>query len=239
MSVATSASKPRPSPWLEIGLTILLPALILMKGTAYLGPLGALGLALAFPLGWGLRSLARREGFGLLPAIGVVSTLATGSIGVLQLDARWLAVKEAAVPALLGLAVALSAFTKKPLIHALMLHPGFIEVERVQQALKARQNTAAFDHKLRQATFWLAGTFAFSSVMNYVLARWIVTAPAGTEAFNEELGRLTLVSYPMIALPSMLMMMVLLAWLARVVRGLTGLEWEDLLVGARPAEPKA
>lgn len=234
-----TAPAPRPSPWLEIGVTILVPALILMKGTAYLGPLGALALALAFPLGWGLHGAWQRKGFGLLPAIGVVSTLATGGIGVLQLDAQWLAIKEAAVPAVLGLAVAGSAFTSKPLIHALVLHPGFFEVQRVRAALAARRTTDEFERRLRQATFWLAGTFAFSSAMNYMLARWIVHSPAGSEAFNEELGRLTLLSYPMIALPSMVMMMVLLAWLARVVRGLTGLAMEDMLVGARPVEPPA
>jgi hypothetical protein len=65
--------------------------------------------------------------------------------------------------------------------------------------------------------------------MNYVLARWVVTSPAGTEAFNEELGRLTLLSYPVIALPSMLMMMVLMWWLARGARELTGMPLTDML----------
>jgi hypothetical protein len=65
--------------------------------------------------------------------------------------------------------------------------------------------------------------------MNYVLARWIVTSPAGTEAFNNELGRLTLMSYPAIALPSMVMMMGLMFWLARGAKQLTGLDLGDML----------
>lgn len=65
--------------------------------------------------------------------------------------------------------------------------------------------------------------------MNYLLARWVVTSPAGTEAFNEELGRLTLLSYPIIAIPSMLMMMGLLFWLARGAKALTGLDLHDML----------
>jgi len=64
----------------------------------------------------------------------------------------------------------------------------------------------------------LAGTFLFSSVMNYLLARWVVTSPAGTEAFNAELGRMTLLSYPVIAIPSMLMMMGVMFYLARGAR---------------------
>jgi hypothetical protein len=72
-------------------------------------------------------------------------------------------------------------------------------------------------------------------VMNYWLAGWIVTSAPGSEAFNEELGRLTLVSYPVIALPSLAMMMVLLWWIARGVRELAGLGFDDILLSARPA----
>ena len=56
-------------------------------------------------------------------------------------------------------------------------------------------------------------------------------SPAGTEAFNQELGRLTLLSYPIIAIPSMLMMMALLFWLARQAKTLTGLDLGDMLHG--------
>ncbi len=222
--------------WLELGITIIAPALVLMKGTALLGgPLPVLAVALAFPLGWGLWQLLHKRSFGLMAWIGIVSTLLTGGIGVLALDAQWLAVKEAAVPGALGLAVAASALTRRPLIHALMLQPAIVEVEKVQKALADRNATAQFEAKLRQGTLLLAGTFFFSSLMNYILARWIVTSPAGSEAFNQELGRLTLLSYPMIALPSLVMMMLLLAWLARQAKVLTGLDAGEMLVGAEPA----
>jgi hypothetical protein len=69
----------------------------------------------------------------------------------------------------------------------------------------------------------------FTAAMNYVLATWIVVSPAGTPAFNEELGRLTLLSYPMIALPSMLIMMMALYYLARSIRELAGLKLADAL----------
>jgi hypothetical protein len=65
--------------------------------------------------------------------------------------------------------------------------------------------------------------------MNYLLATWIVVSPAGTAEFNEELGRLTLLSYPMIALPSMLFMMLALYYLVRAVRDLAGLSLSEAL----------
>lgn len=228
----------RPNPFLEIIVTIVAPAVVLMQLSSdkRLGAMAALLLALAFPLVWGLVAWRRAQGFGIMAAIGVVSTLLTGGIGLLKLDANWLAVKEAAVPAAFGIAVLISAFTPKPLIHLLVFNPTVFDVPKIEAALAARGTEPAFEQRLRQATYGLAGTFVFSSVMNYLLARWLVTSPAGSEAFNEELGRMTLVSYPVIALPSMVMTMALLWWIARGVRELAGLGFDDILVGAEPAE---
>ena len=224
----------KPNPLIEIAVTIIVPAVVLMKlsGADSLGPLRALALGLAFPLGWGLWDGWRRHKLNWLAVLGVVSTLLTGGIGLLALDAQWLAVKEATVPSLIGLVVLGSVWAQRPLIHLLVFNANLIDVDRVNQALTARGNVAAFEKALRQGTVMLAGTFFFSAVANYVLARWVVHSPAGTEAFNQELGRLTLLSYPIIAIPSMVMMMGLFYWLARQARALTGLDMGDMLKGA-------
>lgn len=228
---ASPNRRKKPNPLLEIAITIAIPALVLMKLSSdqQLGPLRALLLALAFPLAWGLWDGWKRRRLNWLSVLGVVSTVLTGGIGLLRLDAQWLAVKEAAVPALIGLAVLGSSWTRQPLIRILVFNADLFNVERVHQALAERGNEQAFEQRLRQGTQLLAGTFAFSAVANYVLARWIVNSPAGTEAFNHELGRLTLLSYPVIALPSMAMMMALMFWLARCARQLTGMTLEDML----------
>ena len=224
-------SAAKPSPWLELLITIVVPALVLMQlsSASRLGPAGALLLALAFPLGWGARELIRQRKLNLMAAIGVVSTLLTGGIGLLALDPQWLAVKEAAVPGAIGLAVLISARTRWPLVRVLVFNRVIFDVDRVQQALRARGTEAAFERRLLNGTLMLAGTFLFSSVMNYLLARWVVTSPAGTEAFNAELGRMTLLSYPVIAIPSMLMMGAVMFYLARGARRLTGLGLEQML----------
>lgn len=226
----------RPSPWLELIVTIAIPALVLMQlsSASRLGPLRALLLALAFPLAYGGWELARQRKLNLMATIGVVSTLLTGGIGLLALDAQWLAVKEAAVPGAIGLAVLISARTRYPLVRVLVFNRTLFDVDRVQQALRARGTEAAFEVRLLNATLMLAGAFLFSSVMNYLLARWMVTSPAGSEAFNAELGRMTLLSYPVIAIPSMLMMGGVMFYLARGARRLTGLELEQMLQHAAP-----
>lgn len=221
----------KPNPLLEIAITIIVPALILMKWSdaEHLGALRGLGLALAFPVAWGVWDGLRRRRLNWLSVLGVVSTLLTGGIGLLALDAKWLAVKEAAVPGLIGLAVLGSNWTRQPLIRILVFNADLFDVDRVHAALDARRTTVQFERRLRTGTLLLAGTFFFSALANYLLARHVVTSPAGSEAFNAELGRLTLLSYPIIALPSMVMMMALLFWLARGARALTGLELGDML----------
>jgi intracellular septation protein A len=217
------------NPWLELIVTIVAPSLVLMQGNAIIGAMPTLLVALALPLGWGLWQLQHKRSFGLMASIGLVSTLLTGGLGLLELDVKWLAIKEASVSAALGLVVAASAWTKRPLIKALVFNPGLFDVERVNQALAERQTATQFDQKLRTATLLLSLTFFFSALMNYILARWLVHSPTGSDAFNEELGRLTLLSYPMIALPSLAMMVALLLWLGRCSKELAGLDLLDML----------
>ena len=221
----------RPRPFVDLLVSIVIPSVILMKfsGDEHLGALNGLLLALAFPLGWGLIELARYRKFNFIAALGLVSVLLTGGIGLLQLDVQWLAIKEAAIPGLIGIAVIVSTRTRFPLIRTLIYNPSVFDVEKIQQKLDAAGARDEFENRLLKATYWLGGTFFFSAFMNYVLAKWIVTSPAGTPAFNEELGRLTLVSYPLIAIPSMLMMMVILYYLWRLIRELTGLTLEQAL----------
>jgi intracellular septation protein A len=222
---------PKPSPWIELLITLVIPSLILMKlsGPDDLGAVNALVLALAFPLGWGVRDFLLHRKFNLLAILGLVSILLTGGIGLLQLDTRWLAIKEAAIPGLIGLAVIISAFTRYPLVRVLLFSPALMQVERIQSSLDQRGNRSLFEARLKAATWMLGGSFFFSSAMNYLLATWIVTSPSGTAAFNEELGRLTLLSYPMIALPSMLIMLGVLYYLARSIRELAGLQLSEAL----------
>ncbi len=221
----------KPNALVELLITLIIPSLILMKlsDPEDLGAVNALLLALVFPLFWGARDLFTRRKLNLFAALGLVSILLTGGIGLLQLDTQWLAIKEAAIPGLIGLVVAGSAHTHYPLVRVLLFSPALMNVERIQQSLNQRGNLAAFEVRLRAATWMLGGSFFFSSTMNYFLATWIVTSPAGTAAFNEELGRLTLLSYPMIALPSMLIMMVVLYYLTRTIRELAGLKLAEAL----------
>ncbi|MEW6025567.1 MAG: VC0807 family protein, partial [Pseudomonadota bacterium] len=170
------------NPLIELAVTIVIPAVILMKasGADSLGPVNALLVALAFPLGWGALEFKRRGKPGWMAALGLVSVLLTGGIGLLALDPQWLAIKEAAVPGVIGLAVLGSAYTRYPLVKTLLYNPAVVDVARVHAHLEERGNVETFERRLLLANTLLAGTFFFSSAMNYALATWIVTSPAGS-----------------------------------------------------------
>jgi intracellular septation protein A len=216
----------------DLLVSIVIPSVILMKlsGADDLGASGALIAALAFPISWGLFELFKYRKFNFIALLGLISVLLTGGIGLLELDPQWLAIKEAAIPGVIGIAVLISTYTPYPLIRTLLYNPSIIDTEKVQAKLDEFGSTEIFERRLKNATYWLSATFLFSSVMNYVLAKWIVTSPAGSAAFNEELGQMTLLSYPVIALPSTVMMMVIFYFLWRTIQGATGLSLEELLV---------
>ncbi|HDU8598692.1 TPA: MFS transporter [Vibrio alginolyticus] len=224
----TTAKKP--NPLFEILFNVFIPSFILMKfsGDEHLGTAMALVVALLFPIIYGGMDLVRNKKFNFISALGFISVLLTGGIGLLELDTRWLALKEALIPGLIGLAVLGSTFTRYPLMQKLILNDTVLNLALINQRLKENDKTDAFERCLMSSNYLFASTFAFSSAMNYFLATWIVTSPSGTAAFNEELGKMTLYSYPMIAIPSMLMMFGIFYYIWRQVRAMTSLETEQI-----------
>jgi intracellular septation protein A len=178
------------SPLTDLLVSIVIPSIILMKfsGADDLGARGALIVALAFPVALGLYELIRFRITNYIALLGLISVLLTGGIGLLELDAQWLAVKEAAIPALLGIAVLVSIQLRRPLIRVLMYNPKIFDTEKITDILSERGHLETFENRLLNATYFLSATFFFSALMNYLLATWIVTSPSGTAAFNEELG---------------------------------------------------
>jgi hypothetical protein len=172
--------------------------------------------------------LIRNKKFNFIAALGFVSVLLTGGIGLLELDTRWLALKEALIPGLIGLAVLGSTFTRYPFMQKMILNDTLFNLTLINERLKENGRTKDFERCVMSSNYLFASTFAFSSAMNYFLATWIVTSPAGTAAFNEELGKLTLYSYPAIAIPSMLMMFGIFYYLWRQIRSMTSLETEQI-----------
>jgi len=229
----TSDSTPeyKSRPVIDLLFSVVIPSVILMKfsGENDLGATQALLMTLYFPLSLGLHGLIKYRKFNYIALLGLISVLLTGGIGLLQLDTQWLAIKEATIPALIGIAVLVSTKTPYPLIKTLIYNPKLLHIDDISKRLEKMGNTAIFETRLLNATYLLSCTFFFSAVMNYILAKWIVTSPTGSTEFNQQLGQMTLLSYPMIAIPSMLMMMAIFYYLWRTIHGLTGFRLEEII----------
>ena len=231
---ATASEKPAPqkeSLLANLLLNIVIPTVILtrLSGDDWLGTKLAIVVALSFPLGYGLRDLLRSGKVNFFSALGIISILLTGGMSLLELEAKYIAIKEAAIPGLLGIATVASLYTRWPLVKTLIYNDRILDTAQIARALRAKGNTSAFDRTLLHASWMIAGSFFLSSALNYLLAELILKSPPGTEAFNEELGKMTALSFPVIALPATIILMLVLVFLFRQIGKLTGLKLEEIV----------
>ena len=218
--------------FLNLALNIIIPTIILSKfsGEAHLGVKGGLIVALAFPIIYGIMDFFRARKINVFSALGVVSILLTGGISLLELDPKYIAIKEATIPAILGLATLISLKTRYPLVKTLLFNEKIMRIETIHQALEQAGNKLKFDRVLINASYMIAASFVLSSILNYALAKILLVSAPGTEAFNAELGKMTAYSYVVIAIPSMSVLAAALFYLFRSVTKLTGLPLEEVFV---------
>lgn len=231
-SAPTPKAKPKKENMLiNILMNIVIPSLILTKlsGPTHLGPVWGLVAALAFPICYGLKDFLINRKINFFSGLGIVSVLLTGGIGILKLPTEYYAIKEAAIPGLIGLMVLLSTKTRFPLVKTFIYNDTILNVEKIAAALHEKDKTAMFEKTLQLGSYIIAGSFFLSATLNYILAKIIVHSPTGTEAFNIEVGEMNFYSFPVIAVPSMIIMVGTLMYIFRSIRILTGLTFEEVM----------
>jgi hypothetical protein len=214
----------------EIIFNVVLPSLILTKLSSpeRLGQMNAFLLAMTFPIIYGIIDFAKKKNLNWVSGLGFVSVLLTGGLGLLKLDGIWFAVKEATIPGLIGLAVLIS-IKFKPLVKVLVYNEKVIDIDKVNSALDSKNGHNDFNKLLLNTNYLLASSFFLSAVLNFFLAIYILKSPTGTVEFNQELGKMNALSFPVIMLPSMLFMMFIIWKLVNGIKKITGLEIEDVL----------
>lgn len=227
---------------LNLLCNIAVPTIVLMKFSSekWLGPQWGMLVALSFPLGYLLYDLIKRKKTNVFSVVGIASVLLTGTLNQFKVDGFWFAVKEGAIPLCFGAAVLISMRTKQPLVHELLWNDQVIDTAKVDAALAERGQRPAFDRLLTHASYGLALSFLLSAVLNFGLARYLLRSPAGTEEFNAELGKMHMLSWPVIVLPTMVVTIVVFYRLMTGMTRLTGLEFDAILHGGKPKpEPAA
>ena len=212
--------------------TLALPSAILMKtsGEDMLGPAYALCLALSFPIVYTLWDFLRRREVSWISCLGFVNVILTGGLGLMEVEGIWFAFKEASIPLVIATMTLLSLLWKEPLICKFFFHDALMNVNKVRDALQAHNQEKAFHRLIQKTTIFIAMSFLLSSVLNFMLAMYLLKSEAGTPAFNEELAHMQLLSYPVIVLPSMLITGLSLYFFFQTILKLTGLKLEDMVV---------
>ena len=217
--------------WVNLIFNIFAPALILSKlsSDAYLGTTWALIVALAFPFSYGLMDFVKRKSINIFSVLGLISTLLTGTISLLKLPPEYIAIKEAAIPGMICMIVLISTWTPYPLVEKLIFNEAIFKLDYLKSIIAQQQLQDQLDKVMKNCSLLVAASFALSSLLNYILAIMVVVSDPGTVAYNEELGKMTALSYPVIALPSMIVMGSALFYFMRKIQALTGHQLEDFL----------
>lgn len=214
---------------LSLILTIVIPSILLIKGNdiASFTPMQLLLLALLFPAAYAVYEKITAKQISFMPVLGFVSVLLTGGIATLQLPPKWIAIKESAIPLCIGLITFGSCFFKKPGITFIL--NSFLDLQTIARHLNTPKKKDQCHTIYIRATFFLSCSFFLSAFLNFVLATLIVKSTPGSAAFNEELGVLTALSYPVIAIPSMIVLAAALYYVVHKLKHVTTLSFTELL----------
>lgn len=232
MSYSSDPIKPKQDNMLaNLAFNIIIPVVIMSYASKpeYFGPLWSIAIALAFPLGYGLYELYQTRKVNFFSVLGIVSVLLTGGISLLKLPAEYIAIKEAAIPGLIGVAVLVTRYMKKPLIKVLVLNETMINWAKLNESLTRVNKMTEFEKKIDISNYIVAASFFLSSALNYLLAKWILVSEPGTTAYTEELGRMTALSYPVIVIPSMIMLITAIMYIFMHMKKLTGEDIDTFL----------
>ncbi|MEM9159994.1 MAG: VC0807 family protein [Verrucomicrobiota bacterium] len=218
---------------------IILPSLVFSKTDDLLlrmgqenllQPTAILLIAVSIPLGYGIYDYITRRAINLFSILGFANVGLTGVIGILELDGLWVAVKEASLPAIFGILVVASSRSRNPLIKTIFYNPSVIDVDKVNAIIEERNARDAFEKLFKTATKYFLFSSAIGVILNFVLARIIVTSSGGSPEFNEQMGKMTFISYFVIAAPTLIISMFAMWKLFTGITKITDLKLEEMML---------
>tara|TARA_Y100001970_G_scaffold244909_1_gene311510 strand:+ start:265 stop:924 length:660 start_codon:yes stop_codon:yes gene_type:complete len=208
---------------------VFLPAFILIKCSpdAILGPIWALIIAISLPITWGGIEYIIKKKIDPISVIGILSTLLTGVIGLLKLHSDLIAIKEAMIPLCIGIAILIS--TKRPFSVIRFIFNQTCQSFKIYRQLIKSQKLTQFKDKISKTSYIFASSFFLSAILNYILAKKILHSATGSVAFNQELGKLTALSYPVIVVPSLIITCLAFWFLIHHIKKLTQLSLDQII----------
>lgn len=246
MNITNKPTPPKPdNPLFDIIFSVVLPVIVLKKLSPLLGengPVLALLIGLAIPILYGAWDYYSKKKHNYLSIFGFANVLMTGGFALMKLEGFWFAVKEAAFPGLIGIAVLISAFSSKPFMRTMACNPAVIDMDLIDEILDQKGRRDKFNRLMRLSTMLLASSFFMSALLNFILAESIfveipktLSEAEQTTMLNEQIAEMTWKGYVVIALPLMVFMIGILTHLFRGITNLTGLSFAQLFPSTAPS----
>lgn len=242
-------------PLANILVNVLIPVLVLSflsKDPAlqdnpklwHIGPLWAMLVALALPVGYGVWYFVKRRKANFFSALGLVSVLLTGGLtlhlwnadGSVKPNAGLLfGIKEALIPLILGIAVWASHRRSTPLIRVFLYNDSIFDIPRIEKRVAELGRETDYDRVLLSATRLFATSFFLSSLMNLGLAQWFFRdfdpqSATALEQFNSIVGRIMGWGFAVIGVPVLFFLFLTLRQLMKGLERLTGYGDKELLL---------
>jgi len=227
--------KKKENQFVSLIFNIIIPVLIMTKmsgteGSFALGPKLSLLIAITFPLGYGIFHFSKERKVNFVSVLGLVSVLLTGIMGLFkEISPLWFAIKEASIPAIIGLVVIVSIRFKSNIVKKLLFNEDIMDMERVYTRLEEKNQLHTFELIIKKASYWVAFSFLISSILNFTLARIILTGVPGTSEYIEQIGKMNGLSFPVIALPCTIILVLVLFYVFKKIKQITDLQLEDII----------
>lgn len=212
----------------------LIPTVVLMglSDESRLGPVLAMALALALPVGLEVYAFVTGRKASLLSLFAIIGILSIGAISLLGLSEQWLGVRRAGIYIIAAVVLLVVTRFRRDLLKKGLER--LLDMPVIEAAAKSKAVEAKLVNLTAVAAYVLAGLLLAIGVWSYVLTLIMISAPTGSSAFNAEYAQLRVLSLPYVTLPLLVGVTGLLLWLLNGMEKLTGLDSEKLLKKKRP-----
>lgn len=255
----STPKKPQDHPLANILINVLVPVLILsylskdpviqaklgkIAHPWHLGPLKAMALALALPLGYGAWHYLKTRKGNLFSALGLVSVLLSGGLtlylwnqnGTVKPNAGFLfGIKEALIPLMLGIAILMSQRSGSPLIRVFLYNDSIFDIPKIESRIDEISARGAYAQLLYSATKLFAASFFLSALMNLCLAQWFflgfdAAAIDALEKYNAIIAKVIGWAFAVIGVPIVIFLYFTLRRLLSGLGSLTGLSEDEMML---------
>lgn len=248
-TASANGGPPPENPFANIIINVLAPVLILSylskEGDKmwHVGPVWAMGIALALPILYGVWYFWKYKRMNIFSIVGFISVLLTGAITIYLWSgddavrgntALLFGIKEAIQPLILGSLFLITHRSARPLFNLFIYNEAIFDLPRIENAVQEQGKATEYKQLLWKSTLLFFGSFVISSVMNLGLAFYFLgnldpAAANWKELYNSGIAKIMGWGFLVIGGPLLIVSGFILWYLVAGLKRLTGLDTDTVM----------